>query len=728
MRTRDNRANIKLPSGKIKIPSSSRGFPVSLLPVSKRAATFFGSLDIETLGDLHGYAWEQIFENYGIGRITIDELRDIVSRSADGEFRTNTPDPRFQPGSDFLPRFHQALRSLDPKSSNVLRMKFGGKPYKASHTLQEIGNRYGHSREYIRQTMANTIKQLKVALGPAMISQVQLWADVNNTEVRPFTPALFVKLFGRPKQNPPAFYIRIFQYLVPELVGWPGTRDIPLPSTKTSRSIAYEILLVLKKSGEKEQGQSIPLPIRTVNESLRQNPTFRRLSVAEFLDALRRTDAISLSTIDSQDKLDYSVASISPLFLAQQAVVSLLRTLERPVIIDELLQRVKESHFDVAGHLNLAALEKILAKSEDSILLGKRTFGTTRHLQLGPSQARRIANDIHRLLLSTGKPISLIYVIKSKALPWTSQVTYFEASHHLKQDPRFSYLGRFMFALHSWCVEERPRIIPLVIELLRTRGQPLHQSEIVAETSKLRSIPGSGFTSMLKGKPAIKAYGYGYYGLAEWDERRADCLFRTQDFLIQAIRETGLEPTFDELRRTLRVSTDNRKHQHLIWLTLNEMNLLKGSDADRKSPYPEALISPDWLLIPSHAPGYQESGPRGRRAINDLRLQYGESIRRFAHALFELRGENARRFAKEHGMRSEEIYATISVRRIYPRIRIALANHFKMTTDELFSIRREISASELKSRIKAIDPAYPISGVSDNTLLRAHYYYLQSIQ
>ena len=54
----------------------------------------------------------------------------------------------------------QVLGTLKPQEERVIRMRFGLGPVGSEHTLEEVGQRFGLTRERIRQIEAKALKDL----------------------------------------------------------------------------------------------------------------------------------------------------------------------------------------------------------------------------------------------------------------------------------------------------------------------------------------------------------------------------------------------------------------------------------------------------------------------------------------------------------------------------------------------------------------------------------------
>jgi RNA polymerase primary sigma factor len=63
----------------------------------------------------------------------------------------------------------EALASLTPRESKVLRLRFGLAPYETAHTLEEIGNVIGLTRERIRQIEGQALRRLQKRAGHRLV-------------------------------------------------------------------------------------------------------------------------------------------------------------------------------------------------------------------------------------------------------------------------------------------------------------------------------------------------------------------------------------------------------------------------------------------------------------------------------------------------------------------------------------------------------------------------------
>ena len=73
------------------------------------------------------------------------------------------PSPSTSRCRAFIPKtWSRVLGALKEREADVLRMRFGLRPYEEPHTLDEIGKRYGVTRERIRQIESKAMGELFV--------------------------------------------------------------------------------------------------------------------------------------------------------------------------------------------------------------------------------------------------------------------------------------------------------------------------------------------------------------------------------------------------------------------------------------------------------------------------------------------------------------------------------------------------------------------------------------
>jgi hypothetical protein len=92
-------------------------------------------------------------------------------------------------------------------------------------------------------------------------------------------------------------------------------------------------------------------------------------------------------------------------------------------------------------------------------------------------------------------------------------VTSYELAEILRDDTRFIDLGRRLFALAQWGIEEREHIKDLLPKIFSQADRPLTVSEIHERLTKFRSATPTGLTNVLRQHPKIKRLDFDYYGL-----------------------------------------------------------------------------------------------------------------------------------------------------------------------------------------------------------------------
>ena len=137
--------------------------------LSKTTQNLASELEREpTLGEIAEQMELSEDEVEGLKRMSTEEVSLDAERGEDGDFSLADRMPQESvPSADavvlrlaFEEQLKDALKELDPKEAQVLRMRFGIDDYEAK-TLKEIGEILGLSRERIRQIESQALRKLK---------------------------------------------------------------------------------------------------------------------------------------------------------------------------------------------------------------------------------------------------------------------------------------------------------------------------------------------------------------------------------------------------------------------------------------------------------------------------------------------------------------------------------------------------------------------------------------
>jgi hypothetical protein len=147
-------------------------------------------------------------------------------------------------------------------------------------------------------------------------------------------------------------------------------------------------------------------------------------------------------------------------------------------------------------------------------------------------------------------------MLRAPALRWARHASKYELAQILREDKRFADLGRLLFGLAEWGVEERRYVKDLVPEILGAAGQPLKVSQIVERLQQLRSVAPTSLSNVLRRIPEVRDYGFGYFGLRSWGESVRESMMADASLIDRIIRRSEPPVTFVRLCDVLQISVE----------------------------------------------------------------------------------------------------------------------------------------------------------------------------
>jgi len=243
-------------------------------------------------------------------------------------------------------------------------------------------------------------------------------------------------------------------------------------------------------------------------------------------------------------------------------------------------------------------------------------------MQLPEELWLRVRVDVENLLRREGRPLSTLEIVQRNGLEWAAQTNGYELAQILREDNRFADLGRMLFALAEWGLQERELLKDLALEILKEHGTPMRASEILARLQERRSASPTSLSATLRQHPQIVAHGFGYYGLKMWQCRAADFLVTQKELVGRIILRTDPPITFGSLCEALNVETGSRQAANL-WHTIKAIREVR---TEPDVPEPGTRI---WHLCWSL-----------ERALYSLLAEAGQPLR-----LYEIEWELREKFA-----------------------------------------------------------------------------------
>jgi hypothetical protein len=177
-------------------------------------------------------------------------------------------------------------------------------------------------------------------------------------------------------------------------------------------------------------------------------------------------------------------------------------------------------------------------------------------------------------------------MLKRNKFGWASQSNVHEIAHILREDERFVDLGRFLFALKTWGLEEREHIKDLIPQALKEAGHPMTATEILKELRRKRSVGRATISAVIRHHEGVKHFGFGYYGLKSWKDIDKS-FYVTQPLLIRRIILHNEPPlTLGSLCDKLGIPSKGKLATQL-WDTIRTLRRVK---TEPETMAPETLI------------------------------------------------------------------------------------------------------------------------------------------
>lgn len=551
------------------IPQEVRGLPLAAFPMPTRLTNIVRHFGFRLVGDLHGFPIKKLRNIRNCGSHTVLELKTFVEKVQQGEFEIKMSAPKiaFVPQElnlacliAFIDRF---LAELSPRDQDILGLRFGaaGKTL----TLEEIGGKYGVTRERIRQIQSQNLKNLKNRLGEA---GERLFEQISRdclAAVCPLTPQLLVYWTEKDTTDfsfMPSFYIRLLAELTPEI---PTLAEGQISQGQQRNGRASQICQKIKGILS-ERYEAVPLVeiFKTVQDSVSD------LKEREFLDALEFSNYLAL-TLDAPDKPAIKLTTKRTILEAAHQILS---ESESPLTPEEIIERAKEKFGEEVITFSPYSVGNIPLYGKGFYLLDRRTIGLRKHFRLPPEKWNELRDDFYNLLKEHKRPFSTTDVIASKIFDWAEETNASETAQILREDERFSDLRRFHFALAEWQMEERGYLRDLIIRVLEQANHPLTATELLEEMQKSRSVAATSLPTILSQTEKLKNFGCGFYGLKIWGNEARDFLLSSREFVHRFVSRSEPPLTFGDLCRKLEIGESGNSADKL-WRTLRALPKLR---------------------------------------------------------------------------------------------------------------------------------------------------------
>lgn len=538
------------------VPQSVRGWSISLMPISARLSGVLERMGVQLLGDLQGMSFAQVAKAKNCGRTTLAELRVFVRSLQVGEFDIANASVEGVAAAYTIRLVDETIGKLPSRTREILLLRFGGKG-EDQMTLEEIGRKYDLTRERVRQIVDTTIKQMHKSGRLAFGDLLKKIAEKCITAVCPLTPALltqWVSVDAGTSSYPMSFYIRLFNELLPEIPGWPEHQK---PAGTVGRSA--EIVRSLRELMREDIRAR---PLQEAFEKLRADIMFSGMKADEFLDALRRDDSLTVE-FAHPDRPEVRPSKLR----TREWVRHVLSQADCPLTPEEIIRQGCELLGDRISPPSPFTLANVLRPENGFYWLDRHAVGLRQHFRLQLSMWDKVRSDFAQLLKDENRPISTSEICNEERFNWTRLANAYEIAQVLREDHRFVDLGRFLFGLTTWGIDERAHVNDLIPKVLNRIGHPMTAAEVSKELMRFRSVTATSMSAFLQKSGDIRDYGFGYYGLKMWGDDATSFLVSEAPFVNRIIARSAPPFTFGALCKMLDITADSRLADRL-WRTI----------------------------------------------------------------------------------------------------------------------------------------------------------------
>ncbi len=561
-------------STNISIPSNYRNWPLTQMPLSVRLAGVLQKMGLRQVGDLNGVLFEQVLSMRNCGQRSIKELFNLVQRIQAGEFDYSKIKGL---GLDFLCKeADAAVATISDREKEMLLLRLGGAGTRPM-TLEEIGTQFDLTRERVRQVVDLLYERIYKHGGPSVDAMLRRLAQKCLDMICPLTPDLLAQWLSNKQvtlAHQPAFYVRLFGELHPDIPAWPDGQK-PYPNLDLrAKDIVRPIVDMLRKNIS-------PLSLSEVYQRLVELGQPANLQPAEFLRALKQCSTLTVEF----PKPDLAVIRLTSLRICDW-VQRVLAQSDRPLRPEEIISQARKLFGTEVPPISIGGLRNSLRPEQGIFLLDRRAFGMRQHISIPEKMWIKVRNDVFKMLQTENRPVSTREMLKRNRFTWGAQTNVHELAHILREEERFVDLGRFLFALKSWGLQEREHIKDLIPQALKDAGHPMTATEILKELRRKRSVGRATISAVIRHHEGVKHFGFGYYGLKNWKDIDKS-FYVSQTLLVRRLILNTKPPlSFGDLCEKLKIPNKG-KLAATLWDTILTLRRVR---VEPEQMTPETLI------------------------------------------------------------------------------------------------------------------------------------------
>ncbi len=559
------------------IAPEARDLKFTELPVSVRLGNVLQAFGFQTLGELDRRDERDLLGVRNCGRATIRELRELLRRGAAGDFSPES-------SGDLMTCLLQVARGIDAglqvasaRNRKIFEQRLAGDEGNP-RTLEDVSADFAMTRERVRQIVKKMMIQVRQAGGPPLARALETVSRECEQRVCPLTPALCSHWLGEAAaslQRDPGFYVRVLDVMAPAIPAW-------VPGSTREGADDLEIEAVITAL-EKWLRQSSSQPSASEALAFLQTQTrLKNLSAGTLLAALRRARKIIVDFPEPER----ATLRLRRLRIGDFALPVLSDSTE-PLTPEVIIARAKERFGIDAIVVSERSAGNSLITDQGFFLLGPRAFGLKKHFRAPERKQSALRTEFEKILSGKGRPVSTIEAIDAGLIEVPAGVNSYELAQILREDVRFIDLGRHLFALTAWGIQEREYIKDLLPRVFAEAGHALTVEQALERLTRLRSVSATGLSNIVRTHPGIRAFGFGYYGLQEWGSRETEVILRNRSVIERTVRRSELPTSFSALCQLFGVDPAD-EHGALLWKTCARSEKLRRAPDE---------FSPDTLIL-----------------------------------------------------------------------------------------------------------------------------------
>jgi hypothetical protein len=406
-------------------------------PASVRLEGVFRRRGIKRLGQLDGVALNDLRRMGNCGHRTVAELVELLRRVAAGEF--SVPAEPLAPASlaAALRRLDEGISRLAGREREIFMLRMGAGKKNRMWTLEEAGQKFGLTRERVRQIMELILPALRKAGGPGLAVQMREIAAVCEKAVCPLTSELFSQWLagaGKSRRFPIPVYVRLLGELHPGIPAWPEGQEFRTDPRPGQQETAMKVLRGILQRG------AVRMPLAEAFGLTAADRRLPGLTVMEFLAALKYARSIAVD-FPRPDQPEARLRWLS----SGTAANAVLQASDRVLTLNEISARIAKEFGPEAKTWSNASLRRTLTK--DFFWLGPSSFGLRQHITLSSAQRVRACEDAYQFLKGASRPISTARILRLGRFAWASKTNPYELAEVLREDRRLAEGRRLVFSV-----------------------------------------------------------------------------------------------------------------------------------------------------------------------------------------------------------------------------------------------------------------------------------------